>query len=76
MNEEYIINEEEWGSLPGWVENHLIKAGRVNAPGDRAFDAKKPLCPVCKEDAKLEIKPKKEIPTQPNVLYIQRKIFI
>ncbi len=69
MNEEYEINEKIWGYDPDWGENCLRRSNNLEP-----YRTDKSLCKVCLDS--LEIKPKKEIPTQPNVLHIQRKIFI
>ena len=62
------MNKEDWGYDPDWGANCLRLGPKVLG----LYDPSRPLCDVCLELAES----KKEISTQPNVLHIQRRIFI
>ncbi len=65
------MSEEDWGYDPDWGAN-CLRRNKILEP----YRANRPVCDVCRELENSGTKPKKKIPPQPNVLYIQRKIFI
>ena len=74
MNED--INEKEWESGFSLHRNHLISYRQVGASGK--YDAQKPLCKACLRETEIgkKFKIKERIREGPNVLHIQRRIFI
>ena len=72
MNEEYIINEEEWGCM----KNGTINCLRVSRSADLLpYNKNLPLCGMCAESDDVRMR-EKELPKSSDALHIQRRIFI
>ncbi len=67
------MDEDDWVSFSGWRENHL-RSDNYKRLYTEPYDKDKPFCSLCME--RLGRAQKRETPEEPNVLHIQRRIFI